>query len=152
MDILLYENLFLTKLSFGLNIRNFIILAKDMDDAKSTINNYFDDNCETLYLLSVQKLNELINKVKERDEIFHLVIELGYQVNTKEDITYEEVIINEHEEFGLSFDELYVKYQDKQVIVLSINDIISLIVQTHEELENEENEILISNNFEDYFK
>lgn len=146
-----YNNLFLTKLTFGLNVKNYIVIAKDSEDAENTINEYFSDYVDVIYLLSVQKLNDLIVKVKEQDKLFHLVIEVGSKINTDENIALEEVIINEHEEFGLTFDDLHIKYKDKQIIVLSFDDIVSLLEQTHKELEDPNNEILISSNFDEYF-
>lgn len=145
-----YENLFLTKISFGMYTEKFIIIAKDMEEADKTINDYFDENYEVMYLLSVNKINDLIMKIQERPgENFHLIIELGTKESIdKNGLVQEEVFFNEHEEFGLEFDELHLKYAGKQIIVLSYPDIIDLVGQIHTEFENKDNNILVSKSFE----
>lgn len=142
-----YENIFLTKIGFGMDAKDYIILAENTDNAIKTVGSYFSEHYDILYILSFERLNTLVEKLQVNSETFYFVIEVDSKIINENNREVEEFFFNEYEEWGKEENFLLEKYKERKVILVDREEIANIVQKAYSYLENEDIETLIADEF-----
>ena len=126
------QNIFVGKLAFGLAQNDFIIIANNEEDALHTISENYSD-FEVLYLLSLDYLLKVYEKIKEKEDF--LFINIDYQ---NESIVLKDIILKKEE---------VEKYKDKEGVLLNAEEVFLLVNDVLDNINNKKFFTLVSSNF-----
>lgn len=130
------NNLFYTKLEFGMISEAALILANNQEDALETIQTYYEDPT-IICLLSLNDIVEFLNSLKSDNDFLLL----------KSEIKENHIYINNQVELNTNKEALDKKYKDEPIFIINREELLSMRTNLVNEINNLTQDILISENY-----
>lgn len=132
------EYIYYASLKFGITKTDKLVVAKDVNDAIKTINDYYDEPI-IVSIFSFSELLDILDKIEKEENVF-IVFEIILGKNGLDAKT--------HMYFNTTMENLTNQYKDTETIIFSKEALMALCASIFNSLEDYNSKPLIS----DYIK